>query len=162
MMYVSKFPSHLVKMTLYYKDGSPRHGNRCKLSRNQTIHMSILSKKSATRQVDFEMWLGINQSTISRAIEYIDCILVKALPTANVIQQKIKDADATTLDQFMPDNEHMIDSAEFTMKRPHDNDVQKEYYSGKKEKTTYCKIDDRYKQTWINNLCRIYPQWQET
>ncbi len=111
--------------------------------------MSILSKKSATRQVDFEMWLGISQSTISRAIEHIDCILVKVLPTANVIQQKIKDADATTLDQFVPDNKHMIDGTEFTMKRPHDNDVQKEYHSGKKEKTTYCKIDDRYKQTGL-------------
>ena len=68
MTYVSKLPMYLVKMTLYYKDGSPRPGNRCKLSRNQTIFMSILSKKSVTRQVDFEMWLGISQSTISRAI----------------------------------------------------------------------------------------------
>ena len=101
-------------------------------------------------------------NTISRAIEYIDCILVKVLPTANVILQKIKDADATTLDQFVLDSEDMIDGAEFTMKRPHDNDVQKEYYSGKKEKTAYCKIDDRYKQTWIDNLCRTHPEWQKT
>ena len=30
----------------------------------------------------------------------------------------------------------MIDGTEFTMKRPHDNDVQKEYYSGKKKRHT--------------------------
>ena len=121
---------------LFYEDGSPRPGNRCRLTRDQTVYMSILLKKADPRQVDLEMQFGVHQSTVSRAVEYIDCILVEVLPTAKAVQQRIKDGGATILDQFVPDNEHMTDATEFPVERPHDNEMQQDYYSGKKKRHT--------------------------
>ncbi len=121
---------------LFYGDGSPRHGNRCRLSRDQTVYMSILLKKADPRQVDLETLFGICQSTVSRAVEYIDGILVQVLPTANVIQQRIRHADLAKLDQFVPDNELMTDGTEMQVRRPQDDAIQKKYYSGKKKRHT--------------------------
>lgn len=121
---------------LFYEDGSPRHGNRCRLSRDQTVYMSILLKKADPRQVDLETLFGICQSTVSRAVEYIDGILVQVLPTANMVQQKIRHAGLARLDQFVPDNELMIDGTEMQIERPQDDETQKRYYSGKKKRHT--------------------------
>ena len=121
---------------LFYEDGGPRHGNRCGLSRDQTVYMSILLKKADPRQVDLETLFGICQSTVSRAVEYIDGILVQMLPTANMVQQKIRHAGPARLDQFVPDNELMTDGTEMQIERPQDDETQKRYYSGKKKRHT--------------------------
>ena len=121
---------------LFYEDGSPLPGNRCRLSRNQAVYVSILLKKADPRQVDLGAWLGIHQSTVSRVVAYIDSILVRVLPTADVIRLRIKHAGLAKLDQFMPDNELMADGTEIPIERPQDDEVQKRYYSGKKKRHT--------------------------
>ena len=144
---------------LFYEDGKPLPGNRCRLSRDQSVYLAILSKKSNVKQIDLEVPYGIDQSTVSRTIEYIDSILVKVLPTAHAIQQEIKHAGVARLDKFVPDNELVFDGAEFPVVRPQDDEVQKLYYSGKKKRHT-AKVS-RHKQVRTDLLHRARSRRQD-
>ena len=121
---------------LFYENGDPRPGNRCRLTVRQSVFVSIAHKAGAIRQTDLEMMLGVSQPTISRCMAHIDPLLDGELPTAQKVQEVLRDASEEDLKELVPENIIIPDGTETPIQRSKDRDVQREFYSGKKKRHT--------------------------
>ena len=121
---------------LFSEDQKSVPGNRCLLSREQVVFLTILQLKSAARQSDLAAEFGVDQPTISRYLWYAKGVMVAILPTADTVQNRVQTADRDDLERLVPDNTIMIDGTHVPMQRSHDYDVQKKYYTFKKKRHT--------------------------
>ena len=135
---------------MFYENGDPRPGNRTKLTVRQSVFVSLAQKAGALKQAAFVMVLGTSQSTVSRCIAYIDPILDEVLPTAKKVQKAVMSATTDEeLEKLVPGGIIIPDGTETPKQRPGNNEVQKEYYSGKKKRHTV-------KNTVITNIERLF------
>ncbi len=136
---------------LFSEDNYADPGNRCILDYQNVLFMALMRKRHGTKQEILAMIFSVDQSTVSRYIDFANKILPKILPTAHVVTRRIeqilkdieqspnkkeKAANQKKLEELIPGRKLMIDGTHNPIQRPTDKELRKDYYSGKKKKFT--------------------------
>ena len=141
--YILKKFTHKVKAdpdAPLFSDDRFYPGNRCKLHIRHVLLLIMMKEKLGISQYELMPIFGVDQSTISRYLEFARTILLEILPTAEKITKKIQNAKSIEeIKYLVPGSnggELYIDGTHISIERPTDPDARKDYYSGKKKKHT--------------------------
>ena len=119
---------------LFAEDEKSKPGNRCLLGRREVLYLALVRKRHNMRQKALAVMFGINQSTVSRYLEFADKILEKILPTADNTTELIKKAKTRKeAEKIVPDKTLITDATHAQKQRPKNKEQRKKTYSGKKK-----------------------------
>ncbi len=117
-----------------------RRGNRCKLHIRHVLLLVLMSERLGITQDGFSTLFNVDQSTISRYLEFAKVILLEILPTAENISEEIQDAkNIDEVKHLVPGSnggELYIDGTHIAIERPSDPAASEVYYIGRKKKHT--------------------------
>ena len=119
-----------------FSGDSSEPGNRCRLTKRQAVLLALTRDHRADTQVQLETIFGIDQTTVSRYIRFIQDILEKILPTAKKVLDRLASLPPDRREELLPGNIVMLDGTHLPVQRPQDKDVRKKAYSGKKKSCT--------------------------
>ena len=116
-------------------------GNRCSLYPRHALLMCLLRLKDNPTQGTLEAFFGIDQSTVSRYLQFCNRMLAKILPTPHRISREIsKCKTADELKEFIPGKNArtiLVDGTHIPVRRSGDAERKNSTYSGKKKTHTY-------------------------
>ena len=126
--------------TPLFSDDMVRRGNRCKLHIRHVLLLALMSERLGITQDGFSSIFDVDQSTISRYLEFAKTILLEILPTAEKITEKIRNAKSIEeIKHLVPGSnggELYIDGTHISIERSSDPAASKVYYIGRKKKHT--------------------------
>ena len=116
-----------------FSDASPDPGNRCKLTEAQALLLSLVRKRHGPTQALLGVVFGIDQSTVSRYLEFVDGILVEVLPVAERIRERLAGLapGSGAYGYLVPGREILVDGTRVRVQRPQDGDARRGAHSGK-------------------------------
>ena len=122
---------------LFVEDKYSDPGNRCKLHRRHTVLLTLMHLRLATPQAALGVLFGIDQSTVSRYLDFSIDVFSELLPTSAKITQKIRKCNTIKeLKKLVPDGTAIVDGSHVNIHRPQDPKQRTESYSGKRKDFT--------------------------
>ena len=122
-----------------FSDDMVYRGNRCNHMRHVLL-LALMSEKLGITRDGFSSIFDVDQSTISRYLEFAKTILLEILPTAEKITQILRNARTIEeIKHLVPGSnggELYIDGTHISIERPSDLAASEGYYAGRKKKHT--------------------------
>ncbi len=124
---------------LFWEDDASRSdaGNRCKLHIRHALPAELMSLRTGATQHHLAATFDVDQSTISRYLQYCIVILRKILPTAEKIADVIRKTPAGRIEELIPKKTILVDGTLTPIDRPGDKTARKTRYTGRKKRHMY-------------------------
>ncbi len=119
---------------LFWEDDASRSdaGNWCKLHIRHALLAELMSLMTSATQHHLAATFDVDQSTISRYLQYCIMILRKILPTAEKMADVIRKTPADRIEELIPKT-ILVDGILTPVVRSGDKTARKTRYTGRKE-----------------------------
>ncbi len=129
-----------VDRPIFWEDDMNRSdaGNRCKLHIRHALLAVLMSMRTNATQQHLAATFDVDQSTISRYLQYCIVVLRQVLPTTEKIKDVICKTPADKLDEkLIPKRTLLIDGTLTPVDRPGDKTAGETRYTGRKKRHMY-------------------------
>ena len=112
-------------------------GNRCRLYIHHVLFLILIRIRGNPTQGQIGAQFDVDQSIVSRYLQFAKEILRDMLPTAKRIAAVIRKTPPEDIEQIILEKKLIIDDIITPVTRPADKEQRKKMYSGKKKKFGY-------------------------